>query len=180
MENRKLKKKTPKNQKTPKFKCNEVSVLIIWVSVRLSLQSWRWCLRCCSVVVSSKGTHKVEENYTHKNKTKQNKKPTKCPKFKCNTVSVSFSTCRCNLVVLSSKVGRKRKKKNLETVLRMVSAAVACLPAAVSLLLLEALFMQISGVRLALTWPRRICLLRVLLHRSLCYKLSPFQAHWER
>jgi hypothetical protein len=35
----------------------------------------------------------------------------------------------------------------------MESAAVACLPAAVSLLLLEALFMQISGVSLALTWP---------------------------
>jgi hypothetical protein len=34
----------------------------------------------------------------------------------------------------------------------MVSAAVAYLPAAVSLLLLEALFMQISGVSLALTW----------------------------
>jgi hypothetical protein len=29
--------------------------------VCLSLQSWRWCLRC-SVVVSSKGTHKVEQN----------------------------------------------------------------------------------------------------------------------
>jgi hypothetical protein len=41
----------------------------------------------------------------------------------------------------------------------MVSAAVACLPAAVSLLLLEALFMQISGVSLALTWPHRLCLL---------------------
>jgi hypothetical protein len=34
----------------------------------------------------------------------------------------------------------------------MVSVAVACLPTAVSLLLLEALFMQISGVNLALTW----------------------------
>jgi hypothetical protein len=45
----------------------------------------------------------------------------------------------------------------------MVSAAVAYLPAAVSLLLLEALFMQISGVSLTLTWPRRLCLLRVLL-----------------
>jgi hypothetical protein len=31
-------------------------------------------------------------------------------------------------------------------------------------------------VSLALTWPRRLCLLRVLLCRSLCYKLSPFQA----
>jgi hypothetical protein len=44
----------------------------------------------------------------------------------------------------------------------MVCAAVACLPTAVSLLLLEALFMQISGVSLTLTWPRRLCLLRVL------------------
>jgi hypothetical protein len=32
MKNRKLKK----NQKTSKFKCNEVSVLIIWVSFSLS------------------------------------------------------------------------------------------------------------------------------------------------
>jgi hypothetical protein len=139
------------------------------LGVRLSLQSWSWCLRC-SVVVSSKGTHKVEQNYT----THAQKKPTKCPKFKCSTVSVSFSACRCNSV-LSSKVGRKRKK-SLETVLRVVSATVACLPAALSLLLLEALFMQIYGVSLALTWPCRLCLLRVLLCWSLCYKLSPFQA----
>jgi hypothetical protein len=54
----------------------------------------------------------------------------------------------------------------------------AHLPAAVSLLLLEALFMQISGVSLTLTWPRRLCLFRVLLGASHCYKLSPFQAHW--
>jgi hypothetical protein len=58
----------------------------------------------------------------------------------------------------------------------MVSATVACLPTVVSLLLLEALFMQISGVSLALTWPHRLCLFRVLLCRSLCYRLSPFQA----
>jgi hypothetical protein len=45
----------------------------------------------------------------------------------------------------------------------MVSATVACLPAAVSLLLLEALFMQIFGMSLALTWPYRLCLLRFLL-----------------
>jgi hypothetical protein len=56
---------------------------------------------------------------------------------------------------------------------------VACLPPAVSLLLLEALFMQISGVSLALTWPLRLCLLRVLLGGD-SYKLSPFQAHWGR
>jgi peptidoglycan biosynthesis protein MviN/MurJ (putative lipid II flippase) len=121
--------------------------------------------------------HKVEQNYTH-----THTKPTKCPKFKCNTVSVSFSACRCNSFVLSSKVGRKRekKKRGLETVLRMGSVAVACLPTAVSLLLLEALFMQISGVSLALTWPCRLCLFRVLLCGSLCYRLSPFQAHLER
>jgi hypothetical protein len=94
---------------------------------------------------------------------KKRKNPTKCPKFKCNTVSVSFSAYSCNSVVLSSKAGRQRKKKSLETVLRMVSAAMACLPTAVSLLLLEALFMQISGVSLALTWPCRHCLLRVFL-----------------
>jgi hypothetical protein len=62
----------------------------------------------------------------------------------------------------------------------MVSVAVARLPTAVSLLLLEALFMQISGVSLALAWPLRLCLLRVLLCASRCYKLSPFQAHWGR
>jgi hypothetical protein len=46
--------------------------------------------------------------------------------------------------------------------------------------LLEALFIQISKVTLALTWPHRLCLLRVLLHSSHCYKLSPFQAHCGR
>jgi hypothetical protein len=81
--------------------------------------------------------------------------PTKCPKFKCNTVSVSFSACRCNLAFLSSKVGRQRKKKE--------SGDISCLLAAVSLLLLEALFMQISGVSLALPWPFRLCLLGFLL-----------------
>jgi hypothetical protein len=71
---------------------------------------------------------------------------------------------------------RKQNKKSD----KKVSKAVACLPTAVSLLLLAALFMQISGVSLALTWLRRLCLLRVLLCGSLCYKLSLFQAHWER
>jgi hypothetical protein len=56
----------------------------------------------------------------------------------------------------------------------------ACLLAAVSLLLLAALFMQISGVSLALNCPCRLCLLRVLLCVCRCYKLSPFQAHWGR
>jgi hypothetical protein len=126
MENRKFKKKTKNFQVYMQcsFSLNNLGVV-------LNLQSWSWGLRCCSVVVSSKGIHKVEQNYTltHTHK----KSPTKCPKFKCNTVSVSFSACRCNSVVLSSKVGRKRKKKSLETILRVVSATVACLPAALSL-----------------------------------------------
>jgi hypothetical protein len=73
------------------------------------------------------------------------------------------------LVVVSSKVGRKKEE------------ALAHLLAAVSLLYLEALFMQISGVSLVLTWPHRLCSLRVLLGGNChCYKLSPFQAHWGR
>jgi hypothetical protein len=47
----------------------------------------------------------------------------------------------------------------------MVSGAAAHLPAAVNLLLLEALFMQFSGVSFTL-WPCRLCLLRVFLCTS--------------
>jgi hypothetical protein len=74
------------------------------------------------------------------NKTTQNKKkPTKCPNFKCNTVSVSFSACRYSLVVVSSKV--ERKKRVWRQVCELLSEAAAHLPTVVSLLLLEALFM---------------------------------------
>jgi hypothetical protein len=114
------------------------------------------------------------------NKTKQTnkQKTTKCPKFKCSTVSVSFSACRCSSVVFSSK--EEREKIVWTHFCKWLSEAAAHLPTAVSLLLLEALFMQISGVSLTLTWFRRLCLLRVLLCGSCCYKLSPFQAHWGR
>jgi hypothetical protein len=104
MENRKLKKKDKKNLQV-NMQC---SFNLNNLGVRLSLQSWRWCLRRCSVVVSSKGTHKVEQNCTHTHKNK----PTKCPKFKCSRVSVSFSACRCSSVVLSSRVGREKKKES--------------------------------------------------------------------
>jgi hypothetical protein len=50
---------------------------------------------------------KLKQNKTAQYKNKKN--PTKCPKFKCNTVSVSFSACRCSSVV-SSKTGRKNKE----------------------------------------------------------------------
>jgi hypothetical protein len=67
----------------------------------LSLQSWRWCLRSSSIVSSKEKKTKTTK-----------KKPTKCPKFKCNTVSVSFLACRCNSIVLSSKVGREKKQES--------------------------------------------------------------------
>jgi hypothetical protein len=48
------------------------------------------------------------------------------------------------------------------------------LPAAVSLLLLAVLFMQISGVSLTFTWPRRLCLPRVLLGLMPLLQAFPF------
>jgi hypothetical protein len=63
----------------------------------------------------------------------------------------------------------------------MVSAAVACLPTAVSLLLLEVLFMQILGLSLALSTHLALqALFAQISPVRLCYKLSPFQAHWGR
>jgi hypothetical protein len=52
------------------------------------------------------------------------------------------------LVVVSSKVGRGKKESGDSSVNGICT--VASLPAAVSLLLLEALFIQISGVSLTL------------------------------
>jgi hypothetical protein len=54
---------------------------------------------------------------------------------------------------------------------------VACLPTAVSLLLLEALFMQISGVSLTLTWLLQLYLLRVLLGTTTTATSFPLSKH---
>jgi hypothetical protein len=54
-------------------------------------------------------SHQRRKNKTTKN---NKKNPTKCPKFKCNTVSVSFSACRCSFVVVSSKEERRKKKES--------------------------------------------------------------------
>jgi hypothetical protein len=120
------------------------------LGVHLSLQSWRWCLRCCSVVVSSKGTHKVEQNCA---KTKQKQK-TKTHKVSQVQIKYNFSKFFSMQVYFGCFLikGREREKKRVwRQLCEWLSAAVACLPTAVSLLLLEALFMQISGVSLALT-----------------------------
>jgi hypothetical protein len=117
------------------FKCNKFSVLIILVLVpqpfleMVSQNSFCHCL--------------IKGEKAKLNETKQN--TTKCPRFKCNTVSVSLSACRFSSVVFSSKVGRK-KKRVWRQFCEWLSEAVAHMPAAVSLLFLEALFMQISGV----------------------------------
>jgi hypothetical protein len=84
----------------------------------------------------------------------------KCPKFKCNKVSVSFSACRWSSVVLSSKEGRK--KRVWRQLCEWLSEAAAHWPAAVSLMLLEALFMQISWVRWhCISFLRPVCLFTV-------------------
>jgi hypothetical protein len=60
-----------------------------------------------------------------------------------------FFSLQVSSVVVSSK--ELRKKRVWRQFCEWLSEAVACLSAAVSLLLLEALFMQISGVSLTLT-----------------------------
>jgi hypothetical protein len=76
---------------------------------------------------------KKKKNNNNNNNKKNNMK---CPKFKCNTVSVSFSACRCSSVVVSSKESRK-KKRVWRQFCEWLSEAAAHLPAAVSLLLLD-------------------------------------------
>jgi hypothetical protein len=77
--------------------------------------------------------------------------------------------------VVSSK--EERKKRVWRQVYEWLSEAMAHLSAAVSLLLLEALFMQISGVSLTLTWPCRLCLLRVLLDATATATSFPLSKH---
>jgi hypothetical protein len=78
---------------------------------------------------------------------------------------------------VSSKEERKKKKRIWWQVCECLSEAVAHLPTAVSLLLLEALFMQISGVSLALTWPLRLCLFSVLLGLTTTVRSFPLSKH---
>jgi hypothetical protein len=80
-----------------------------------------------------------------KPKEKKTKNTTQCPKFKCNTVSVIFQ--HGGVVWLLSLKTKSGKKRVWRQFCEWLSEAVAYLPTAVSLLLLEAFFMQISGVR---------------------------------
>jgi hypothetical protein len=79
------------------------------------------------------------------------------------------------LVVVLSKVGRK--KSVWGQFCECLSEAAAHLPAAVIQLLLQALFMQISGVSFTLTWPLRLCLLRVLLGMIATATTFPLSKH---
>jgi hypothetical protein len=71
--------------------------------------------------------HCVIKGDKKQNKTKNPKKQnnTKCPKFKSNTVSVSFSECRCSLVVSSTE--ERKKKRVWRQVCGCLSEAVALL-----------------------------------------------------
>jgi hypothetical protein len=73
--------------------------------------------------------------------------------------------------------GKKEKKRVWRQFCECIFEAAAHVPAAVSLLLLEALFMQISGMSLALTWPHRLCLLRVLLCMTTTATSFPLSKH---
>jgi hypothetical protein len=105
-------------------------------------------------------SHRRRKNQTKPNQTKTT---TKYPKFKCNTISVSFSACRCSSVVFSSKIGRKKKKdsgdNSVNGYLRLWLPARCCQPAVAggviyadlrselsSHLALQALFTQSSPV----------------------------------
>jgi hypothetical protein len=124
-------------------------------------------------------SHERGKKLKKTNKITENKKnTTKCPKFKCNTVSVSFPACRCSLVVVSSKGEKKKKESGDSSVngyLRLGSPARCCQPAAAggviyadlrselnTHLALQALFTQSSPMH------------EPLLQASL------FQAHWGR
>jgi hypothetical protein len=122
------------------------------------------CLKRSSVIVSSKGKKPKKQ--------KENQNTTKCPKFRCNTVSVSFSACRCSSVVVTSK--KREKKRVWRQLHECLSEAATHLPAAVSLLLLEVLFMQISGVSFTLTWPSRLCLLEFSCAQPPLLQAFPF------
>jgi hypothetical protein len=72
MENRKLKKKTEK-QKTSKFKCNEVSVLIIWVSVSVSVLEMVPQMLFCSCLIKGDAYSRTKlhtQTHTHTTSTK--------------------------------------------------------------------------------------------------------------
>jgi hypothetical protein len=130
------------------------------------------CLRSSSVIVSSKGKNTKK---TKQNKTVQKKKNHNVPQVQMQYSFNIFSACRCGSVIVSSKV--VRKKRVWRQFCEWLSEAVACLPAAVSLLLLEALFMQISGVSLTLIWPHRLCLLRVPLGSTATATSFPLSKH---
>jgi hypothetical protein len=85
------------------------------------------------------------------------------------SIQVQFSCCLIK--------GRERKKRVWRQFCEWLFEAAAYLPDAVSLLLLEALFMQISGVSLTLTWPCRLCLLRVLLSTTATGTSFPLSKH---
>jgi hypothetical protein len=94
------------------------------------------------------------EKTTTKNPNNQSTTKQINPKFKCNTLSVSPSASSPNSVVVSSKDKENRKKQKRRVwrqLCERLSEAATQLPPTVSLLLLQALFMQLSGMSFTLT-----------------------------
>jgi hypothetical protein len=76
-----------------------------------------------------------------------------CPKFKCNTVSVHFSACKCSSVFFSSEVGSEQKKESGDSSVNgMCSCGLpACCHPAVAVA--GGVIYVDLRVSLALTWP---------------------------
>jgi hypothetical protein len=97
--------------------------------------------------------HQREKNKKQNKQTKNPKKPNQNKRKIPSSNAIQFQLfLQLPVLVLSlSHKRRRKKKKSLVKFCEWLSEAVACLLAAVSLLLLEALFMQISGMSLTLT-----------------------------
>jgi hypothetical protein len=117
---------------------------------------------CVSEVVLSL-SHQMGKN---NKKNQKNQNTTKCPKFKCNTVSVSFSACRCSLVVVSSKEEEKKTGDSFVNV--HLSLRLTCL------LLLASCCWRLYCLSLTLTLPTGFVYLEFSCVQPLLLQAFPF------
>jgi hypothetical protein len=103
---------------------------------------------CCCLIKGKKAKQINNKKPKNQNTTKQIN-----PKFKCNTVSVILSASSSSSVIVSSKdkKNNNNKKRVWRKFCECLSGAAAHLPFTVSLLLWQALLMQLSGKRFTFT-----------------------------
>jgi hypothetical protein len=135
------------------------------------------------VILLSKGKNKINQNCTKQNKTKTQKVSQVQMQY---SFSKFFSMQVC-LVVVSSKVGREKRKKK-KRVWRLfcewLSVAIwgcglparCCQPAVAGGFIYADLRCELN-THLA---PQALFTQSSPVHDSHCYKLSPFLAHWGR